>query len=87
MSVPGEYVVRIQGTNRAPMLIRTYVDGPIIGLKEGCIIIGEPVIMAGSMLVRVFGTHTRVLTILNNLHNEHGYLHQREEVHKPRYPA
>src|ERR1700753_3239509 len=32
---------RIHGTYRAPMLIRTYGEGPITGLNEGCISIGE----------------------------------------------
>ena len=41
-------VLCIQGTKRAPMLIRTYVEGPIIGLKDGCVMIGEPVNIAMS---------------------------------------
>ena len=36
-------VVRMHGTNRAPMSIKIYVDGPIIGLNWGCIMMGEPV--------------------------------------------
>ena len=29
------YVCLMQGTNLAPILISTYVEGPIIGLKDG----------------------------------------------------
>lgn len=36
----------MQGTNRAPILIRMYVEGPIMGLKDGLIMMGEPVIIA-----------------------------------------
>jgi hypothetical protein len=41
-------VDRMQGTKRAPILIRTYEDGPIMGLNDGFIAIGDPVNMPGT---------------------------------------
>lgn len=39
----------MHGGYRPPMLMRMYGEGPIIGLKEGWISIGEPVTTAGWM--------------------------------------
>lgn len=77
----------IQGVNLAPKLIKTYVEGPIIGLKEGLIMIGEPVSMTtrhvSSWLVS--GTDIRSgLTILRNLADEDAHLHHGEDVYNPR---
>lgn len=75
------YVVLMQGTNLAPISINTYVEGPIIGLNEGCIIIGEPVIIAAHTLIHANCENIQ-LTILYDLDHEDCDLHKGYEIDK-----
>jgi hypothetical protein len=62
----------MQGGYLAPMLMRTYGDGPIMGLKEGFVAIGEFVNIAGKHISDILlKRRCKRITISNNLHNEH----------------
>jgi hypothetical protein len=63
-------MVRIHGTKRAPILIRTYVDGPIMGLNWGWIMIGELVRIAKDRSVIFALAETSGLTVFHNFRNE-----------------
>ena len=65
------------------MLMSTYGDGPIIGLKDGLISMGEPVKTPASVVSRCHFLHTLcTLTILDDLSEEDDQLHKgQDEAH------
>ena len=67
------------------MLISTYVDGPIIGLNDGFIMIGEPVIIAN--LVSGFPGGMIGLTILDDFDDEDCDLYEADNIDEPGYFA
>lgn len=82
--VPLMMFVRMQGTKRAPMLIKTNGEGPIMGLKEGWISMGEPVRAAGDVLVKMKGEgRWDVFTIADELDDQDDGLHEGEEEAGP----
>ena len=81
--IPGTTLMH--GIKREPILIRTQLEGPIIGLNVGLMAIGEPVTTAAknislSLLMVFRGS----LTIFDDLHNKDGDLYQRHDVNEPR---
>jgi hypothetical protein len=69
-------VVRMQGTNLEPMLIWMYVDGPIMGLNCGCIMIGEPVTME-FLMISAMKTE---ICISDNVKTTHGVLPEKKPL-------
>jgi hypothetical protein len=77
----------MHGTNLAPKLIKTYVEGPIMGLKDGFVMIGELVSWTAKYVSSRIASDENTqdgLTILHNLADENAHLHNGEDVHDPR---
>jgi hypothetical protein len=68
------------------MLMSTYGEGPIMGLKEGWISMGEPVSWAGRVSLLSLPEESK-RTILDNLNNKYYNLGGGENIDNPWYPS
>jgi hypothetical protein len=68
------------------MLMRTYGEGPIMGLKEGWISMGEPVSWAARVSIFSF-SQDRIRTILDYFNNKYNNLGGGKNIDHPWYPA